>query len=91
MIFPEIGHFALILAMMFSIALGVVPFIGYYTRNGVLLNSAKPLTYISALLIWSSLIILAVAFATDDFSLLYVSQHSNSLLPVWFKISAVWG
>lgn len=91
MIFPEIGHFALILAMMFAVALATLPMVGFYTRNMVLLKSAKPLTYVMALLVWLSFFALAVAFATDDFSVLYVSQHSNSLLPIWFKVSALWG
>ena len=91
MMFPEIGHFALVLAMMFAVALAVVPLLGYARHNVVLLASAKPLTYVVALLTGLSFVVLAVAFAEDDFSLLYVSQHSNSLLPMWFKISAVWG
>ncbi|HCD28612.1 MAG TPA: heme lyase NrfEFG subunit NrfE, partial [Gammaproteobacteria bacterium] len=34
-------------------------------------------------LVWS--------FAVDDFSVSYVANHSNSLLPWYYKISATWG
>src|SRR5690606_2983461 len=34
---------------------------------------------------------LVYAFVQDDFSVAYVANNSNSLLPVYYKISAVWG
>lgn len=88
---PEIGHFSLILAMFFALILAVLPMLGYFKNNAVLLMSAKPLTYAMTALVSCSFAILSVAFATDDFSVLYVSQNSNSLLPIWYKVSAVWG
>ncbi|TPE54799.1 heme lyase CcmF/NrfE family subunit [Maribrevibacterium harenarium] len=89
--FPEIGHFALILAMFFAAALGVLPLIGYRTRNGLLLSSAVPLTYVTTALIFLSFVALTLAFVQDDFSVQYVAQNSNTLLPIWYKVSAVWG
>ena len=88
---PEIGHFSLILSLFFAVSLALLPIIGYWRRNLVLLQSATSLTYIMTALVAISFIVLAVAFAVDDFSVLYVSQNSNSLLPLWFKLSAVWG
>ena len=88
---PEIGHFALILSLFFVIALTVIPVIGYIKKQYLLMESAVPLTYIASALVLLSFAILVFAFVTDDFSVLYVSQNSNSLLPVWFKVSAVWG
>ena len=88
---PEIGHYFLILAMLFALALAILPMIGYWQRNAILLAAAKPLTYVMMALTCASFLILAIAFARDDFSILYVSQNSNSLLPIWYKVSAVWG
>jgi cytochrome c-type biogenesis protein CcmF len=34
---------------------------------------------------------LVQAFLTSDFSVLYVANHSNTLLPDIYKVSAVWG
>ncbi|MFT2110286.1 heme lyase CcmF/NrfE family subunit [Marinomonas sp. 2405UD68-3] len=89
--FPEIGHFSLILSLFFAVALSILPMYGYWQRNLTLLELARPLTFVMTALVSVSFIILAYSFAIDDFSVLYVSQNSNSLLPIWFKISAVWG
>lgn len=88
---PEIGHFSLILSLFFAIALMVMPVIGYTKKQYLLIESAVPLTHIVSALVSLGFVLLVCAFVNDDFSVLYVSQNSNSLLPVWFKISAVWG
>lgn len=89
--FPEIGHFTLILSLFFAVFLSVLPIYGFWKRNFILLELARPLTYVMTILVFISFLALAYSFAIDDFSVLYVSQNSNSQLPVWFKISAVWG
>ena len=88
---PEIGHFALILSLFFASALSFIPILGYIKKNKVLMAYSTPLTHVSSLLVLFSFIVLSYSFAVDDFSVLYVSQHSNSLLPFVFKLSAVWG
>ncbi|ETI58204.1 heme lyase CcmF/NrfE family subunit [Marinomonas profundimaris] len=88
---PEIGQFSLILSLFFALSLALVPLIGYWARNRLLLEMAQPLTLIMSTLVLVSFVILSVAFITDDFSVLYVSQNSNSQLPIWYKFSAVWG
>jgi cytochrome c-type biogenesis protein CcmF len=88
---PEIGQFSLILSLFFALTLAVVPLIGYWTNNRLLLETARPLTFIMLILVAISFVILTVSFITDDFSVLYVSQNSNSQLPIWYKFSAVWG
>ncbi len=50
----------------------------------------RPFTLGSACLSIFSIVLLAVAFYQDDFSILYVAEHSNTQLPVFFKIAAVW-
>ena len=88
---PEIGHFALILALFFSLCLAVVPLIGYWQKNPTLLYTARPLTFLMSFFVLVSFLVLAFAFMTDDFSVMYVSQNSNSHLPIWYKFSAIWG
>ncbi|REG82965.1 heme lyase CcmF/NrfE family subunit [Marinomonas pollencensis] len=88
---PEIGHFALILALFFSFCLSLVPLVGYWQKNTVLLHTARPLTYLMSFFVLVSFLLLALSFMTDDFSVLYVSQNSNSQLPIWYKFSAIWG
>lgn len=89
--FPEIGQFSLILSLFFAFSLAFVPLLGYWTGNRLLLETARPLTFIMSVLVLVSFVILSWSFATDDFSVLYVSQNSNSQLPIWYKLSALWG
>ncbi|MET1255347.1 heme lyase CcmF/NrfE family subunit [Aliikangiella maris] len=87
----EFGQFLLVLAFFMSLALAVFPMVGSFTRHSFLLNSAKPLTYLIFASLFGSFLCLEYAFLIDDFSVTYVAQHSNSLLPVYYKITGVWG
>ncbi|WP_448249003.1 heme lyase CcmF/NrfE family subunit [Thalassotalea agariperforans] len=88
---PELGHFALIVATAFAVCLSIIPLIGVYSQNSKLTAYAKPLTFGMFAFTAMSLVILAYSFVEDDFSVKYIAGHSNSLLPYYFKISAVWG
>lgn len=88
---PELGHFALILSLAFAACLSVLPLLGISFNNAMLRQSAKPLSVGLFIFTTLSIGILAYSFAVDDFSVKYVAGHSNSQLPYYFKISAVWG
>ena len=88
---PELGHFALILALCTAIVLGVVPLIGSFTGHGGWMALAKPAAGAHAFLVSLSYACLTWAFISNDFSVLYVANTSNSGLPLVYKISGVWG
>jgi len=88
---PEVGNFSLILSLFFAGSLAIVPIIGYWRHNPILLSTARPLTLLMSCFVLVSFIVLAIAFLTNDFSVLYVSLNSNSNLPIWYKFSAIWG
>jgi cytochrome c-type biogenesis protein CcmF len=88
---PEIGHFSLIIALAFAIALSVVPLVGVAKDNHRLIGFAKPLSFGLLAFVALSISLLAYSFATDDFSVKYIAGHSNSHLPYYYKISAIWG
>ncbi|MEW6984000.1 heme lyase CcmF/NrfE family subunit [Colwelliaceae bacterium 6471] len=88
---PELGHFALIIGFAFAICLSVIPMFGVLGGHQKLITYAKPLTFGMFSFTAISLIILAYSFVLDDFSVRYIASHSNSHLPYYFKISAVWG
>lgn len=88
---PEIGHFALILALCVSIIQGVLPLIGAQQGRREWLVLARPATQISFLLLAISFGTLAWCFYVNDFSVLYVAEHSNSQLPTVYRLGAVWG
>ena len=88
---PEYGHFALIIALFFSLALSIIPMVGSYNGKVVWMQSSKSLTAGMALFITISLILLGWSFYVDDFTVKYVAGHSNSLLPTQYKVTAIWG
>ena len=88
---PELGHFSLIVALFLATTLGVLPILGAARNNSVLMGVARPLAYGQMLLIGVAFATLANAFLSNDFSVLYVAQHSNSQLPGQYRFAAIWG
>ncbi|MBY6188738.1 heme lyase CcmF/NrfE family subunit [Marinobacter hydrocarbonoclasticus] len=88
---PELGHYSLIIGLAFAVLLAVVPLIGVARKDAYLVSFARPMAYGMCLFMALSVICLGYAFATDDFSVAYVAHNSNSHLPVYFKIAAIWG
>ncbi|QEL63700.1 cytochrome c-type biogenesis protein CcmF [Oryzomicrobium terrae] len=88
---PEIGHFALILAALVAFIQGVLPLVGAQRGNLSWIALARPAAQTQALLLIVAFGCLTAAFLQNDFSVLYVAQHGNSLLPAQYKVAAVWG
>jgi len=88
---PEIGHFALILALCLAVIQGVVPLIGAHKRYSSWVQVAAPAALGQTLFITISFFCLTYAFLLDDFSVAYAARQSNTELPDMYKISAVWG
>ncbi|MFL2851076.1 MAG: heme lyase CcmF/NrfE family subunit [Pseudohongiellaceae bacterium] len=88
---PELGQFSLILAFCLSILLGTLPIIGAARSNMVWMNLARPLATGIFVFLGISIGILAYTFVTDDFSVQIVAAQSNSLLPMHYKLTALWG
>ena len=55
------------------------------------MSSAPLFAKLQLLLLTAALLLLITLFLQDDFTVSYVAGHSNSFLPVWYKVSAVWG
>ena len=88
---PEIGHFALILAMVVALIQGTIPLIGSQRGMPAWIALARPASATLLLLVIIAYGCLTQAFIVNDFSVLYVAQHSNSQLPLAYRIAAVWG
>jgi len=89
--YPELGQLALILALLLAVLLSVVPLVGALTGRDSLQAFARPLA--SGMFVFTGLAfaVLTHAFLVDDFSVAYVANNSNSMLPWYYKFSAVWG
>ncbi len=88
---PELGHFTLILAALVSLILGTLPMIGAHTNRQAWIAVARPAATALAMLVTFSFACLTQAFVANDFSVVYVAQHSNSLLPIEYRVAGVWG
>ncbi|MFU8797368.1 MAG: heme lyase CcmF/NrfE family subunit [Gammaproteobacteria bacterium] len=82
---PAIGHFALILAFCIAVVQSIFSLIPKY--NAI----AKPAAIGQFVFLGFSFLCLTYAFITNDFSVAYVANNSNTYLPLMYRISAVWG
>jgi cytochrome c-type biogenesis protein CcmF len=87
----EIGHFALWIALALAGVLGVVPLVGAQTGRTGWMALGKPGSVALFAVTVVSYASLTAAFVVNDFSVLYVSQHSNSELPLAYRVAGVWG
>ena len=88
---PEIGHVALIIALCLAVIQGVFPLLGAQLNIRPWMNMARPVAQGQFVFLAISFACLTYAFVTDDFSVLYAASHSNSLLPIQYKVAGVWG
>ena len=88
---PELGHFALILALSIALAQGMFPLLGVARGNLVWMRMGRTAAPGQFLFIAIALGVLTYAFIVKDFSVRYVASNSNSALPLQYRIAAVWG
>ena len=88
---PEIGHFALILALSLALCQGILPLVGAYRGDKALMDVARPAALGQLFFVAISFACLAWSFLQSDFSVLYVANHSQLALPDIYNFSAVWG
>ena len=88
---PELGHFALIIAFVVAIVQSIVPLIGAARNDAALISLARPAALAQFLFVGLAYASLTHSFIVHDFSVLYVSQHSNLVQPLMYRISGVWG
>ena len=88
---PEIGSFLLCLALGLALLLSIYPLWGAARFDSRLMGMARPLSYGMFACIAGAFLILVHAFIVNDFSVAYVAENSNTLLPVWYRIAATWG
>ncbi len=88
---PELGHFALTLALGLALAGAVLPLWGAARGDGRLIALAPPLALGQFLLVALAFASLMQAFVLSDFSVLLVAQNSHTEKPLLYKIAGVWG
>lgn len=88
---PELGQIALILALLTAVLQALLPLAGAHRGKAAWMDIARPAAYAQLWLVMLAFIALTVAFVQQDFSVKYVADNSNSLLPMVYRYTAVWG
>jgi cytochrome c-type biogenesis protein CcmF len=88
---PELGHFALIVALTLALVQSTLPLIGAARGIPGFIAVARPAAQGQFVFVTIAFVSLAYSFYANDFSITYVADHSNSSLPLFYRLSAVWG
>ncbi|MDN3519080.1 heme lyase CcmF/NrfE family subunit [Aquisalimonas lutea] len=87
----ELGLFALVLALVLALMQAALPLAGAHRGQRQWMAVARPAAVGQLLMLALSLAALATAFLQNDFSLAYVAENSNTALPWYYRLTAVWG
>jgi cytochrome c-type biogenesis protein CcmF len=88
---PEIGHFALIMALCVALVQGIVSIAGAQVGVRSWMSLARPAAQVQFIFVALAFGCLAYAFINNDFSVRYVATVSNSMLPWYYRVGAIWG
>ena len=88
---PELGIFSLILAFMLSLSQAFFALMGAWRVRPVWMAVARPAVTGQFVFVAMAFACLVYSFVNNDFSVLYVARNSNSQLPVFYKVAALWG
>ncbi len=88
---PELGHFALIVALLIAVVQAALPLAGAARDNIAWMSVARPAAQAQFLFAAFAFACLAWSFVNNDFSVLNVASNSNSTLPWYYRLAATWG
>jgi cytochrome c-type biogenesis protein CcmF len=88
---PELGHYALVLALALGMLQSVAPVIGAHRRDAALMRLATSTAIMQFVFVAISFLALTICYVTSDFSVATVYENSHSMMPLIYKITSVWG
>ncbi len=88
---PELGHYALVLALAIALVQAVAPLIGAQRNDAALIALARPAALAQFGFVALSFACLTWSYLVSDFSVLNVVENSHSAKPLLYKITGVWG
>ena len=88
---PELGHFALIVALCIALTQAILPLVGAARGNIAWMHVARPAAQGQFVFVAIAFACLAYCFVNNDFSVLNVATNSNSSLPWYYRFAATWG
>ena len=88
---PELGHFALVLALGLALIQSIVPVIGVHRRDGSLMRLASSTALAQFVFVALSFLALTACYVTSDFSVATIYENLHSMMPLVYKFTSVWG
>jgi cytochrome c-type biogenesis protein CcmF len=88
---PELGHYALVLALALGLVQSIVPVVGARTRDATLMRLANSTALMQFGFVALSFAALTACYVTSDFSVATVYENSHSMMPLIYKFTSVWG
>ena len=88
---PELGHYALVLALALGLIQSVVPVIGARRYDAVLMRLASSTALMQFAFVAFSFLALIICYVTSDFSVATVYENSHSMMPLVYRVTSVWG
>ena len=88
---PELGHYALMLALGLALIQATMPIVGARTNDAVLMSMASPLAVAHFIFVAIAFCALGECYVTSDFSVLNVYENSNSAMPLIYRLTSIWG
>ena len=88
---PEIGQFALIIALLLALTQATLPLLGASKGNSNWIAVAAPAGQAQFIFVAIAFSCLGYSFISNDFSVLNVATNSNSQLPLHYRLAATWG
>ena len=88
---PELGHYALVLALALGLIQSVAPVIGARRYDAVLMRLASSTALMQFAFVAFSFLALIICYVTSDFSVATVYENSHSMMPLVYRITSVWG
>ncbi|MGA8937394.1 MAG: heme lyase CcmF/NrfE family subunit [Pseudolabrys sp.] len=88
---PEVGHYALVLALGLGLVQSVVPVVGARGGDAALMRLASSTALMQFIFVALSFLALTICYVTSDFSVATVFENSHSRMPLIYKITSVWG
>ena len=88
---PELGQFALIMGLMMALIQSLLPLVGAQRRIRSYIAAGIAAARVQSLFVLTALAALITSFVSHDFSVRYVAEHSNTDLPLYYRIAATWG
>ena len=88
---PELGQFALILALLLAALQAFFGIAGPALERERWMAAVTPAVAGQFVMVAAAVGCLVAAFVGNDFSVRYVAENSNSALPLFYRVTALWG